>query len=91
MAPLHHANTSSEDDGDPQTRLRQTRIGLFLFWIYAIFYGIFIVANTFAASWMEWSPFLGLNMAVVSGMGLILFAVFLAIVYGYLCRTRSQP
>lgn len=87
MAPLHQANTYRDEDHDPEIRRRQTRIGLGLFAVYALFYTAFIAINTFRPNWMDWTPIAGLNFAVLSGMGLIVLAVLLAILYGVLCRS----
>lgn len=84
MAGLHHANTTTEIE-DPMAVLRNSRIGIILFCVYVTFYGSYVLINTFAPSWMEWVPFAGLNLAIISGMFLIFLAVVLAFVYGWLC------
>jgi uncharacterized membrane protein (DUF485 family) len=71
------------------SRARNSKIGLILFSIYAVFYLGFVLVNAFAASWVEWVPFLGLNLAILWGVGLIALALVLALVYGFLCRAPA--
>ncbi len=85
MAGLHQAN-SSDDSASPQEIARNSTIGWRLFLIYSLVYGLYVAVNAFAPSWMEKVIFWGLNLAILSGFGLILFAVLMAFVYGYLCR-----
>ena len=67
-----------------------SRLGLTLFAVYTLFYAGFVLVNAFAAEWGEWIVFAGLNLAVVWGFALILFAFVLAIVYGVLSSGSSQ-
>ncbi len=90
MAPLHQANDRSSDQDDPLQIARNSRIGLRLFFFYFVFYAAFVLVNTFAPSWMEWTPISGVNLAIMSGMGLIGLAVLLAFVYGFLCRANQE-
>jgi uncharacterized membrane protein (DUF485 family) len=69
----------------PSSQARNSKYGLILFSIYAVFYLGFVLVNAFAASWVEWVPFLGLNLAILWGFGLIALALILALVYGFLC------
>ena len=67
---------------------RNARLGLALFRIYCIFYGGFVAMNAFAAERMQ-KPVEALgqiNLAVAFGMGLILLAFVLAMVYMMLCQ-----
>ena len=58
------------------------RIGLVLFWIYVLLYGGFVLVNAFAPEAMESTPIAGVNVAILSGFGLIVAAFVLALVYG---------
>ncbi len=71
------------------SRARNSKIGLILFAVYSAFYLGFVLVNAFAAEWVEWVPFLGLNLAIVWGFGLIALALVLALVYGALCATPA--
>jgi uncharacterized membrane protein (DUF485 family) len=66
------------------------RLGLRLFFVYALFYGGFVLVNAFATEWSEWEPIDGLNLAVLWGFALILFAFFLALIYGIWCNPGTS-
>jgi uncharacterized membrane protein (DUF485 family) len=61
---------------------RNARIGLVLFALYASCYAAFVFVSAFAPDWMDVKPFAGLNLAILSGFGLIVLALVLALVYG---------
>ena len=61
------------------------RLGLVLFVIYLIIYGVFVALCTFALDTMG-RPMLGMNVAVCYGFGLIVTAFVLAAIYLFLCR-----
>lgn len=63
---------------------RNARIGLVLFCVYALCYAAFVFTSAFAPDLMDVKPFAGLNLAVLSGFGLIVLALALALVYGAL-------
>ncbi len=78
---LHrHANSTHDASETPETILRNARLGLRFFVVYMLLYLAFVVANAFAPEAMEWIPFAGLNLAILSGLGLILFAIVLAVI-----------
>ncbi len=62
------------------------RVGLGLFAVYCSLYAGFVLVNAFAPATMEWTPLAGVNLAILSGFGLILAAFALALLYGALCR-----
>lgn len=70
----------------PATAGRNARVGLRLFLLYSLVYAVFIAINAFRPEWMDWTPWAGLNLAVLYGFGLIFGAFLLALVYGWLCR-----
>lgn len=65
------------------------RLGLWLFGIYFLVYFSFVLVNAFAPRIMSDVTWQGLNLAVISGMGLIVLAFSLALAYGLLCRDHS--
>ena len=65
---------------------RNARIGLILFAVYLALYGGFVYLSAFQAETMESTPVAGLNLAVLYGFGLIIAALILALVYGWVCR-----
>jgi uncharacterized membrane protein (DUF485 family) len=69
---------------------RNARIGMRLFIVYLLFYSAFVLTNAFAPDAMEATPIAGVNLAVLSGFGLILLALVLALIYGYAASDRHQ-
>ena len=65
------------------------RIGMVLFVVYVILYGGFVFLNAFAAETMETTPFAGVNLAILYGFGLIVAALVLALVYGWLSKSEE--
>jgi uncharacterized membrane protein (DUF485 family) len=69
---------------DPKLVARNTRIGLILFAVYSSLYASFILLTTFDPKIMQTTPFGGVNLAILSGFGLIASALILAVIYLYL-------
>ena len=67
------------------------RLGLVLFFIYVILYGGFVFLNAFAAETMEATPLAGVNLAILYGFGLILAALVLALIYGWMAKSEEAP
>jgi uncharacterized membrane protein (DUF485 family) len=79
-----NVTTAADDHGSE----RRSRIGLVLFAVYLLLYGGFVLLNAFAPEQMDRTPLLGVNLAVLYGFLLIIVAFVLALLYGWLCRTR---
>lgn len=60
-------------------------IGVWMFLLYAVIYAAFVAINLLKPLWMEKTVFLGLNLAVVFGFGLIAFALIEALIYNHMC------
>ncbi len=65
---------------------RSSRIGMVLFGVYLLLYGGFVLINAFSPATMEMTPIAGVNLAILYGFGLIVAALLLALLYGWLCR-----
>lgn len=87
MAGLDHA--ASARPVEPPSRWR-SGLGLVLFAVYLLVYTGFVLLNAFAPTWMEITPWAGVNLAVLYGLGLIVLAFVLAIVYDAACRLMSR-
>ena len=89
MAALHHAPNIKGADEHPEIASRNSRYGLALFAVYLALYAGFMLLNAFLPQLMEHTPVAGVNLAILYGFGLIVAALLLALVYGWLCRGRA--
>ena len=64
---------------------KKARLGVWFFFLYLFFYGGFVAIGVLNYELMAIKVVAGLNLALVYGMGLILFAVLLGILYNYFC------
>jgi uncharacterized membrane protein (DUF485 family) len=79
---------ASQSGRDPAAEYK-ARLGLWMFLFYCLVYAGFVVINLADPKLMEATVVWDLNLAVVYGMGLILFAVILAVLYDLACRRRE--
>jgi uncharacterized membrane protein (DUF485 family) len=79
-----HASSNSNDDSPSPSH---TRLGHGLFLLYLVCYTAFVLANAFAVDWIERTLVLGVNVAVAGGLGLIVLAFLLAVIYDWCCRS----
>ncbi len=70
---------------------RNARIGLVLFTVYLLLYGGFVLLNAFSPETMERPVLAGVNLAIVYGFGLIVAALALALLYGWMCGPDELP
>src|SRR5688500_9379515 len=90
MGGLEGPGSPRRDEGPPVPA--RARYGAALFAFYVVAYGGFVLLNAFAPSAMEATPFAGVNLAVLLGLGLIGLAFLLALFYDWLCRdTAPRP
>lgn len=68
----------------------KARLGVFMFLIYCVIYAGFVAVNLLAPAAMEATVLLGMNLAVVYGMGLIVLALVLALIYNGFCQARER-
>ena len=66
------------------------RLGFILFIIYTVIYAAFVLLNAFAPEIMEIKPVAGLNLAILYGFTLIVFALVLSLVYGVMCKSEGS-
>ncbi len=79
---------ASQGGKDPAASYK-TRLGLWMFLVYAIIYVGFVAINITVPAWMEIEIIFGLNLAVVYGFFLIAFALVLALIYTRLCSAKE--
>lgn len=78
-----HENTSIEEK-ESLTK-RKSALGIRLFFVYLACYAGFVILGVFQYELLAIQVFGGLNLALAYGIGLILFAIILGIVYNYFC------
>ena len=83
------ATTPPHGDDHPELVSANARAGLWLFGVYLLLYGGFVGLSAFAPELMGWRPLGGLNLAVLYGLGLIVAAGVLALVYMAACRRAA--
>ena len=66
------------------------KAGLRLFFIYSGIYGVFVLLNAIFPSMMESVIFFGLNLAIVYGIGLILIAIIMGLLYNHQCTKMEK-
>lgn len=66
------------------------RLGAWMFLLYAAIYGVFVMINVTSPLAMEKTIIFGLNLAVVYGFGLIIFALVLALIYNHACAVKEK-
>jgi len=69
---------------------RGTRLGLYLFAAYCLFYFGFMLLHAFVPSVVDIVLPGGLNLATALGLGLIIGAFVLALLYAWLCRKPAR-
>lgn len=79
----------SSDWGEDRASSFKTRIGIWMFLMYALVYIGFVLINTFSPKLMI-SDIGGLNLAIIYGFGLIVFALMLAFVYNAICSAAEE-
>ena len=65
------------------------RLGVYFFIVYCLVYAGFVAINVASPQTMETLVVAGLNLAVVYGFGLIVFALVLALLYNGACTRRE--
>lgn len=61
--------------------LRVSRLGLVLFFAYVAMYAGFMGLVLASPETLSWRPVAGVNLAILSGLGLILAAIVLSVVF----------
>jgi len=81
----------AQDSGPDPASGYKSRLGMIMFLVYCVFYAGFVMINVLTGGKaMQAIVLLGLNLAVVYGMGLIFFALVLALIYNRLCTAKEK-
>ena len=79
----------ASDWGKDKASSFKSRMGINMFILYAVIYAGFVLINTFNPRIMG-SDIGGLNLAIIYGFGLIIFALMLAFVYNSICTAAEE-
>lgn len=79
---------AAQSGKDPAASFK-TALGVKMFIGYALVYGGFIGINVISPLSMEIETFMGLNLAVTYGFGLIILALILAGIYNQVCNNKE--
>jgi len=90
MAGFEHGGAYTETVEEAQGANRRARVGLVLFVLYCLLYAGYMGLSAFSPKTMRIPALGGVNLAIAYGFGLILAALFLAFLYGWLCRTPAE-
>jgi len=90
MGGFDHGAPDHADDAARLAPTRHSRPGLILFAVYLLCYATFVLMNAFAPETMARTPWAGINVAVLSGLALIVLAFVLALVYDWICRFTAR-
>lgn len=69
---------------------KKQKLGVKLFFLYLIVYAIFVAIGVFNYELLGVIVFYNLNLAVVYGFGLIIFAIVLGIIYNAICTNYEN-
>lgn len=67
----------------------KSRLGVWMFICYSLFYASFVALNLAVPTSMEIKVLAGMNLATVFGFALIVVALLQALVYDGLCRAQE--
>ena len=79
---MHVNNSASEKESLTK---RKSALGIRLFFVYLIFYAGFVAIGVFQYELLAIRVFGGLNLALAYGIGLIVLAIILGVIYNYYC------
>ena len=83
------ADPSPPMDEHPHLISRNARYGIILFVVYVVFYAGFVALAAFSFDTLK-TNIRGVNLAIVYGLGLIVLAFVLALIYMALCGRDSN-
>jgi uncharacterized membrane protein (DUF485 family) len=84
---MHHG--PAPEMGKDYSIAYKTRLGVILFFVYMIIYAGFVVIGVFLPELFNKDLYAGLNLAFLYGMGLIVLAIIMGLIYNFFC-TRHE-
>lgn len=76
--------------GDDPAYPYKRRLGVWLFLAYSLVYATFVALNLLVPTSMETRILAGVNADTIFGIGLIVLAVVLALIYNALCLAHER-
>ena len=83
-----HQHEVNEPEVDNASE-RKAKLGIKFFFIYLFFYAGFVAIGVSNYELLAVEVFRGINLAIFYGVGLIVFAILLGVLYNFLC-TRYE-
>lgn len=80
---MHHG--PAVELGIDHASAKKARLGVWFFYLYLFLYAGFVLVGVFNYELLGIEVFEGLNLAILYGMGLIVFAVLLGVLYNNMC------
>ena len=81
---------AAQETGVDHASEYKSSLGLKMFFIYGVIYAIFVGITTFSVDTMKTEAFMGLNLAITYGIGLIVLAIIFGLVYNFLCTRKED-
>lgn len=82
----HGPSTKWKEDGSSEYK---SKLGVRMFILYVVVYAGFILINSIDPKLMG-TEILKVNLAIFYGVGLIVYALILAVIYNYLCTKKEK-
>ncbi len=82
-------NKPSNTSSDRAQQYKQ-RLGIFMCALYAIVYAAFVFISVYDVTLMDTLMPFGLNLSIFYGIGLIVFALVLAVFYSRFCSVAEK-
>ena len=79
---MHHGPASELEEDNAIAK--KNKLGVILFLFYLVIYSGFVAIGTLAPQLMG-EKILGQNLSVIYGMGLIVLAIIMGVIYNYFC------
>ncbi|MDB5014904.1 MAG: hypothetical protein JWQ25_3106 [Daejeonella sp.] len=80
---MHHGPAA--ELGTDHASAKKAKLGVWFFYLYLFLYAGFVVVGVLNYELLGLEVFGGLNLAIVYGIGLIVFAVLLGVLYNNMC------
>jgi uncharacterized membrane protein (DUF485 family) len=68
----------------------KAKLGIKLFWLYCAVYAGFVALAVFATETLKTPVLAGVNLAIIYGMALIVFALILGLIYNHVCTKKED-